>query len=99
MDNMCENSENKFSTFPIWAVSIQVIGFILLGVILYFLSGKFFFCSGCTPNHIVCTVCLTVVICLFMILQTILTLKIAGYEFELKSHLIELMLEENKRNS
>lgn len=34
-----------------------------------------------------------------MILQTILTLKIVGYEFELKSDWIELQSEENKRKN
>lgn len=96
---MSENSKDKAPTLSRWVLFVQAFGFIALGVILYFLCGKFFFCSACTPEHIVCSVCLTVVTCLFMILQTILTLKIVGYEFELKSDWIELQSEKNKANN
>ena len=96
---MCKNSEEKPPTLSRWVLFVQAFGFIALGVILCFSYGKFFFCSAYTPEHIVCSVCLTVVICLFMLLQTILILKIVGYEFELKSHWIELQSEKNKANN
>ena len=83
---MCKNSKDKAPTLSRWVLFVQAFGFIALGVILCFSYGKFFFCSAYTPEHIVCSVCLTVVICLFMLLQTILILKIVGYEFELKSN-------------
>lgn len=93
---MCKYSEKKFSTLPIWVFSIQVIGSI---VILHLICGPSLVCSAYTPEHIACSICLTVVICLFMILQTILTSKIIEYKFELQSHLIELNSEEKKEDN
>lgn len=98
-DNLCKKSKEKPPSLFRWVLSIQIIGFIVLGVVLCILYGKSSLCSAYTSEHIVCSVCFTVIICLFMLLHTILTLKIIGYEFDLKSHWIEFQSEKKKGNN
>lgn len=99
MDNMCENSENKNFIFPRWVLIVEKILLIILGIILLGGCIVLLVCSEFTVEYIVCVICLTVIICLFLILHTILTLKIMGYEFELELNKIELESEENKANN